>query len=69
MNTSFNVRLNSSAIRSVTYDALNLIMQIWFVSSGPYSFYRVPEDLFQNFINSRSPGSFYNNHIRGRYQR
>lgn len=62
-------RLNSSAIEAVDYDAGTGRMRLWFPANGPYSFYRVPEEIYLRLINSHSKGSYYNNHIRGRYSR
>lgn len=69
MNTSYTATLNSSAVRKLTYHPLSQKLQLWFSSGGPYDFFRVPEDLVQRLLRSSSPGSFYNTHLRGRYQR
>lgn len=60
--------LSSSAIRGVDYDESTQKMTIYFRSSGGYTFYGVPWDVYTGLINSGSPGTYYNNHIRGRYR-
>lgn len=60
--------LNSSAIRGVDYDESTQNMTIYFRSSGGYTFYGVPWEVYTGLINSGSPGSYYNYHIRGRYR-
>ena len=60
-------RLISSAIEAVDYDPETGHMKLWFPQNGPYSFYRVPEQVYLGLINAYSKGSYYNNHIRGRY--
>jgi hypothetical protein len=62
------ITLNSSALRAVDYDPFSRDMQIWFASGGPYTFRGVPPSIYQGLISAGSPGTYYNNHIRGRYR-
>jgi len=57
---------NSTAIRRAEYN--NGSMQIWFPNSGPYNFYHVPQSVYGGLLNASSKGTYYNNHIRDRYQ-
>jgi len=57
----------SSAIRKIGYDPDTMRMKITFKQGTTYLFCRVPQDLFDRFINSRSKGTFYNRYIEGRY--
>ena len=60
-------RLISSAVKAVDYNPETGHLKLWFPDNGPYSFYRVPERIYYGLINAYSKGSYYNNHIRGRY--
>lgn len=59
--------LSSSAIRAVDYDEFTGELTIYFRSSGGYTFYGVPWEIYAGLVSSSSPGTFYNQHIRGRY--
>ena len=61
------ISVSSSGIRSVSYDSESSRLYITFHSGGPYTFYRVPPEIFHGLINSSSPGSYYHNRIAGRY--
>lgn len=60
--------LSSSAIRAVDYHASSGRLTIYFHSSGGYTFYGVPWDVYEGLVLSSSPGSYYNRRIRGRYR-
>jgi hypothetical protein len=60
-------RLNSSSIRAVDYDPASRLLQIWFPNRGPYTFFGVPERVYQGLIHASSPGTYYNTYIRGNY--
>lgn len=62
------VNVRSSAIRKIGYDASTNRMYIDFEDSDPYyTFCRVPEQVFREFINSRSVGRHYHQYIKDRY--
>ncbi|HRI81345.1 MAG TPA: KTSC domain-containing protein [Opitutaceae bacterium] len=60
--------MNSSAIADVAYDPSSRTLQITFRSGGTYTFHGVPADIYRGLITASSPGSFYHNHIRGRFR-
>lgn len=62
------VRVSSSAISEVGYDPITMRMKIRFVQGHSYDFCRVPENVFNGLLNARSKGTYYNDHIRDRYQ-
>lgn len=62
------IRVSSDAISAIGYDAETMRMRVRFTSGSAYSFCRVPAHVFESFMRSASKGSYYNNHIRGRYQ-
>ena len=62
------ISVSSSAIRAVGYDPNTGLMQIRFTEGHSYTFCGVPANVFSGLMNSGSKGSYYNSHIRGRYQ-
>ena len=61
-------RLDSSAIRRVTYNPNTQKMNVQFVGTGKqYTFVGVPEDVYDDFINSSSAGQFFNDNIKDDY--
>lgn len=62
------IRVSSSAISAIGYDASTKHMKITFVQGHTYDFCKVPESVFNGLLSARSKGSYYNNHIRDRYQ-
>ena len=61
-------RLDSSAIRRVTYNPKTQKMNVQFVGKGKqYTFVGVPEDVYDDFINSSSAGKFFNDNIKDDY--
>lgn len=62
------IRVSSSAISAIGYDPTTMRMRIRFVQGDTYDFCAVPAHVFNGFLNSSSKGSYYNDHIRGRYQ-
>jgi hypothetical protein len=59
---------NSSAIKRAEYDAALMRLTIWFPEGHSYNFCRVPEHVWDGLLNARSKGTYYNTHIRDRYQ-
>jgi hypothetical protein len=57
--------VSSSAIRAIGYDGHTLV--VVFHNSGRYDHPGVPEYIYRDLMNSYSKGSYYNEHIRGRY--
>lgn len=62
------VSVRSSAIEAVGYDASSRRMKIRFVQGETYDFCNVPADRYQSFMSSHSKGTYYNDHIKDRYQ-
>ena len=42
-------------------------MDLWFQNGRVYTFYDVPYSVYQELLAASSPGSYYNQNIRGRY--
>jgi len=61
------IKVRSEAIHSIGYDEDSMKMKIKFKHSRTYTFCKVPNELFERFLSSRSKGTFYQNKIKGRY--
>ena len=60
--------LDSSAISCAEYDWNSAQLYITFCSGDTaYTFYRVPAYVYEGLINATSPGTYYHDHICGRY--
>ena len=61
-----NVR--STAIRRIGYDLASMRMYIDFENSDPvYTFCRVPEQVFKEFVSACSVGQYYHQYIKNHY--
>lgn len=62
------IAVRSSAIRKIGYDAATMQLYIDFEDSDPlYTYCRVPEKVFSEFVRARSVGCYYHRHIKDRY--
>ncbi|PXX94716.1 KTSC domain-containing protein [Halomonas sp. LBP4] len=62
------IRVRSSAISSVGYDPDSMHMKIRFTSGGTYTYCRVPQYIFDGLLSASSKGSYFDRHIRDRFQ-
>lgn len=61
-------QVNSTAIYRIEYDPATRRLHIWFrASGGPYTYYGVPEGVYEAFLAAPSKGTFFADHIRDRY--
>ena len=64
------VDVKSDALQAVGYDAHGQRLYIRFRGqSKAYTFYRVPVEVYGGLMNASSKGTYYNQHIKGRYSR
>ena len=61
------IPVNSSSIRAVGFDGYHLFVQ-FHTSDTIYSQPGVPETVFLELLHSTSPGTYYNQNIRGKYR-
>ena len=62
--------VNSTAIHRIEYDRKTQRLNIWFrASGGPYTYYGVPESVYEAFLAAHSKGAFYADRIKDRYSR
>ncbi|WP_405119704.1 KTSC domain-containing protein [Pseudomonas leptonychotis] len=62
------IHVRSTAITAIGYDPTNQRMKIKFQQGHTYDYCRVPAHIFNGFMNSQSKGTYYNTHIKDRYQ-
>jgi len=61
------IRVTSSAINAVGYDAGTMQMQIRFIQGHTYTFCRVPKSVFDGLLSAGSKGRYYDQYIRDKY--
>lgn len=59
--------LSSTALASASYDDESQELEITFTSGRSYTFQSVPADIYEGLVASPSPGSYYNQNIKGIY--
>ena len=62
------IRVSSSAMSAVGFDAQSRRMKITFVQGHTYDFCGVPQHVFDGLLRASSKGSYYNDFIKDRYQ-
>lgn len=61
-------KVQSSAISSIEHDAATLQLHVTFHETGTYTYFGVPQSVYDAFLKASSPGRFFNDHIRDRYK-
>lgn len=59
--------VSSSNIASIGYDAGSQTLEIEFHTGGIYQYYGVPKSLYEDLMRASSHGTFFHQHIKGRY--
>ena len=59
--------VHSSNIRSVGYDPAWRTLEVEFHSGGLYHYSGVPETVYHGFMRAASKGTYFHDHIKGRY--
>lgn len=62
------IPVTSKAISAIGYDPSTMRMCIRFKQGHTYTFCRVPQPVFDGLLSAASKGTYYDRHIRGRYQ-
>ena len=57
--------VSSSAISRIEWNAG--VLSVWFIESGRYDYYGVPNSLYLAFLDAPSKGRFFNDFIRDQY--
>ncbi len=61
------VRVESTTLRAVAYDAGRGILQLEFCTRAVYHYYDVPAAVYEGLLDAPSKGSYFNRVIRGRF--
>jgi len=64
----YRTPVSSSNIRSIGHDPASSILEVEFTSGDVYQYFDVPENLYQQFLNTSSHGQFLNDIIRYNYR-
>jgi hypothetical protein len=62
------IPVDSSAIEAIGYDPASRRMSIRFKEGRTYDFCGVPRQVYKALLAAESKGTYYAEHIRGRYQ-
>ncbi len=62
-----SVQLQSTMLRSADYDDESEQMNLHFANGRTYTCERVPRTVFDGLCNASSPGTFFNENIKGVY--
>jgi hypothetical protein len=57
----------STAIRSFSYDPDRKELYVTFTSGGSYTYFNVPQNVYDDWQAAFSKGTYFRNHILGRY--
>lgn len=59
--------VNSTAISRIEYDPASQQLYITFHESGTYTYYNVPQHVYEAFLAAPSKGQFFNDYIKDVY--
>jgi hypothetical protein len=57
----------STAIESFSYDPDRKELYVTFTSGGSYTYFNVPQEVYDDWQAAFSKGTYFHNHILGRY--
>jgi len=60
--------VSSSNIRSIGYDSESQTLEIEFHNGSVYSYFDVPESIYNALMSASSHGSFFHRHIKDRFR-
>ena len=63
------IRVISSKLSSVGYDATLLILQVAFTKGGIYQYYKVPSHVYSAFIMNSNKDQYFKKYIENRFRR
>jgi hypothetical protein len=62
------IRVSSSNVRAVGYDAEEQILEVEFHSGSIYHYFNVPEYKYGGLMRASSKGGYLNDHIKSTYR-
>jgi KTSC domain-containing protein len=60
--------VKSTAIRTEGYDQLSQVLELEYTNGAIYQYFPVPPEIYQEFKDAESKGTFVNRHIKPNYQ-
>jgi hypothetical protein len=60
--------VDSSAMWRISYDDTRHELAVTFKTGKTYTYFEVPEDVYEDFLSAPSKGRFFNERIRDRYR-
>lgn len=61
------IPITSSVVSSIGYDSTESVLNVKLTTEEEYSYYNVPQAVFNEFKNAASKGRYYNKYIRKHY--
>ena len=68
LDTGETYEVDSSNVDKIIYYTKQNALEIKFHSGGKYKYFDVPQEIVDNLLEADSCGSYYHNHIKGKYQ-
>ena len=62
------IPVDSTSIKAIGYDVINGILRVRFVNDNVYDYLEVLPDVFDEFMNSPSKGTYLNTKIKDAYR-
>lgn len=62
------VRVSSSNLKAVGYDAEEQILEVEFLNGSIYHYFNVPEYKYEGLLRASSKGGYLNDYIKGGYR-
>ncbi len=66
--SNLHVFKNSSSLSSCDYDDENKTLVLCFQNGGTHHFKNVPKEHYEGIKISKSPGSYFHQHVRTKYK-
>ena len=60
--------VHSSVIKHISYDQDRTEVYVTFNSGASYTYLRVPEQVYEDWLAAASIGEYFNEHIRDQYE-
>jgi lysyl-tRNA synthetase class 2 len=60
--------VDSSAVSSINYDPDRKEMYVAFRSGSRYTYFKVPQEVYEDWLTAPSIGEYFSEHIRDHYE-
>ena len=68
MTSLHHVFANSTALDRAAYDPQTCVLDLWYAGGDRYSYFMVPQRIYDALIDAPSAGAFVNERIKPRYR-